>query len=59
MFFLSDLFDLFKSVLLVVLAIIAILLSPFAITGMIDSIKSDMGPVWTKSVNSGFTPDCH
>lgn len=41
------------------LAFVAILLSPFAIAGIYDSLTDDLGPVWTECADSGFQLDCH
>ena len=59
MFRLSNLIDLVEVTMFTLLVLVTIIGSPFAIVGMIDSARSDMGPVWTDSVNSGFTPDSH
>lgn len=56
---LEDILDLAKMLLVGSLAFVAILLSPFAIAGIYDSLTDDLGPVWTECADSGFQPDCH
>ena len=59
MFLAADLIDIAKALIIGICLFVILLLSPFVIAHVYDSLRSDLGPVWTESTNSGFMPENH